>query len=200
MTRNQIALSEHLENSRHNRATESETYRHNVSDEAVRRYAAGASYAMASASLAGVAEQRRHNQEVEAQGWVSTNSLAQLQGVQGETAQYNAMTNRIVGVYNARTNLINARTQQSQQREAARHNIVSEALEGQRIGVQERRADEEQRHNKTTEAQGWLTAGTRGFRDTVAGGAQLYNTLISGGVLNGVQNQSGQGLQEGLFD
>lgn len=191
ITRNQIALSEHLENVRHNSVTETETQRHNVQDEAVRRYAAGASYAS-------VAEQRRHNLEQEAMGWVTTQSTAMLQGVQGEVAQYNAITNRLVSVANAKSQRIQARATKAGVQETVRHNLSTEAIQSQDADTRRRQQEEAARHNKVLEAQGWVSVATgaykdivgtttRGFRDVVAGGTDIYDTIQSGGMKYGPQ-------------
>lgn len=62
MTANQIKYAEHLEQKRHNMASEAEQARHNVRSEDVGFYSAGAAYA-------GVGENRRHNQEQERINW-----------------------------------------------------------------------------------------------------------------------------------
>lgn len=76
MTANQINYQKLKEDRRHNLATESETGRHNVQQEAI--------------GFATVGESRRHNQAAEAinwytQDWMSTNAANQL----AESARHN---------------------------------------------------------------------------------------------------------------
>lgn len=62
MTANQIAFVNAQETQRHNLAMEQETARHQRAAEGIDYYAAGSGYA-------GVAEQRRHNQQQELINW-----------------------------------------------------------------------------------------------------------------------------------
>lgn len=137
MTSNQIAFREAIENSRHNKETESETERHNLATEKLQ--------SDANAINAAKAENERNYQSASLSltREIETNKLA-LQKAQGDeklrlTAELNALEGQKIAIdeaYKVRSNELRAQeldNQASSIRESARHNVVLEGIEEQKM-------------------------------------------------------------------
>lgn len=128
MTNLQIQFQEHLENVRHNKASEGETGRHNLAQESIGWSNVNENVrhnkAVEQFNFDSLLESKRHNQQQESINWFSAKSndtigrMNAAANSQNAAANwYNAMTNRELGSknleisqQNANTNLTNAYT------------------------------------------------------------------------------------------
>lgn len=144
MTQNQLGYANYVESARHNRVTEQETQRHNVvTENETQRH-----------NIEGERETNRHNiiteNETQRHNVVTENETARHNvTVESETNRHNIATENNERIRNE----INRIHYANQDYETAWKNRSDRAVADQNILLNSWKIDEEQRHNKSVEAE-----------------------------------------------
>lgn len=144
MTQNQLGYANYVESARHNRVTEQETQRHNVvTENETQRH-----------NVEGERETNRHNviteNEIQRHNVVTENETARHNvTVEDETNRHNLVTEKNEQIRNE----INRIHYANQDYETAWKNRSDRAVADQNILLKSWEVDEQQRHNKSVEAE-----------------------------------------------